>query len=315
MSERWEYEQEAAEEEFYGRLYDELGPQWAENNGFGPYEVHYQEAIKEFTAERLKSYYVANPNLAAPALDTLVEAQSLLSSHPRASLVIATTAMELAVKTVLLKPIVFGLVHIGGLAGFITELATKHTGMERFQNLLTAILAQFGGVDLKTFTRSGSVKTLWKEMEDVQTIRNGAIHRGDTVSIANANLAVAVASTLLKELFPQVLSRLDLHLHEPGRVCGKQHGASFAVYFPVPGYTPSMSATVELALEDADLDNMPEIVTGRIIAGASQDDIAALRAASPGIPMWITSTLVQYSIDLAPETTTFTGTRVAARQE
>jgi hypothetical protein len=61
-----------------------------------------------------------------------------------------------------------------------------------------------------------------------------------------------------------------------------------------------MSATVELALEDADLDNMPEIVTGRIIAGASQDDITALHAASPGVPMWITSTMVQYSVNLAP---------------
>jgi hypothetical protein len=297
---------DAAREEYEA----EIGAQYLREFGYELYPEHSAEAIKGFTAERLQSYYVGNPNLATPALEALLEAQSLLSSHPRASLVMAATAMELAVKVVLLKPIVFGLVHIEGLAGFITELATKHTGMERFRHLLTAILAQFGGVDLKTLTRPGSTKTLWKEMEDVQTVRNGAIHRGEAVSGANASLAVALASTLLKELFPQVLSRLDLHLHDPGLVCGKLHGVSFAVYFPVPGYAPSMSATVELAVEDADLDNMPEIVTGRIIAGASQEDIAALRLASPGVPMWITSTLVQYSVNLASSSTTFTGVRV-----
>jgi hypothetical protein len=289
---------------------NEIGAQYLREYGFELYPEHSVEAIKEFTAERLQSYYVANPNLAAPALDALLEAQSLLASYPRPSLVIATTAMELAVKVVLLKPIVFGLVHIEGLAGFITDLTTKHTGMERFQSLLTAILAQFGGVDLKSFTRQRSTKTLWEEMDHVQAVRNRAIHRGETVSIANANLAVEVASTLLKELFPQVLSKLDLHLHEPGLVCGKRHGVGFAVYFPLPGYTPSMSATVDLALESADLDNMPEIVTGRIIAGVSQDDITALRAASPGVPMWITSTLVQYAVSFASDTTTFTGRRV-----
>jgi len=89
MSERWEYEEEAAEEAFHGRLYNELGPQWAEDHAFGPYEDHYKEAIKEFTAERLKSYYVAHPNLAEAALNSLMYADSLMASHPKGALVFA----------------------------------------------------------------------------------------------------------------------------------------------------------------------------------------------------------------------------------
>jgi hypothetical protein len=215
----WEYEQEAAEEAYRDQLYEELGPVWAENNGFVPPE----DAIRDFTAERLQSYYVANPNLAKPAYESLRYAEALLPSYPRAALVFAVTAAEVAIKTVLLKPIVFGLVHTEGLASFITDLTTQHTGMERFQTLLTVILAQFGGVDLKVFKRGDSAKTLWQEIGEIQTARNAVIHRGENADDAKAVLAIAVAATLLKDIFPQILAKLQLHLHDPMTVCADRH--------------------------------------------------------------------------------------------
>ena len=219
MSEPWDYDQESAEEEYRDQLYEELGPVWAEMNGFVPPE----DAIRDFTAERLQSYYVAHPNLAVPSYDSLAYAQSLLRSHPKAALVFAVTATELAIKTVLLKPIVFGLVHTEALAAFITDLTTQHTGMDRFQTILTEILARFGGVDLKVFKRADSTKTLWYEIGEVQTARNAVAHRGESVDDAKAELAIAVAETLLKNIFPQVLAKLELHLHEPMTVCADRH--------------------------------------------------------------------------------------------
>lgn len=219
MSEYWEYEQEAQEEEYREQLLEELGPEWAEEHGL----LEYEDAIKEFTAERLQSYYVAHPNLGEPAYDSLVYAQSLMPSHPKAALVFAVTATELAVKTVLLKPIVFGLVHTEELASFITDLTTQHTGMDRFQLILTEILARFGGVDLKVFKRTDSAKTLWQEIWDVQKVRNAVIHRGENVDDTNADLAIAVAGALLGDIFPKVLATLHLHLHEPITVCADRH--------------------------------------------------------------------------------------------
>ena len=150
----------------------------------------YDDAVKQFTEERLQSYYLTNPRLAEPALDALIDAQSLLSTQPLAALVFATTSTELAIKAVLLRPIVSGLVHTEGLAAFITDLATQHTGMDRFRALLTEILAQFGGVDLKTYTRPNSKRNLWQEIDDIQTARNGVIHRGEKPKDSAAPLAV-----------------------------------------------------------------------------------------------------------------------------
>jgi hypothetical protein len=131
--------------------------------------------------------------------------------------------MELAIKVVLIKPIVSGLVLTEGLAGFITDLTTQHTGMDRFQDLLSEILAKFGGVDLKTYTRPNSKRTLWKEIAEVQKARNGVVHRGEKAKDSMAHLAVAVGATLLQRILPIILGHLKLHLHAPITVCAAEH--------------------------------------------------------------------------------------------
>ena len=229
MSEPWEYKEEAAEDAYWEQLLEELGPEWAEEHGLAPPE----DAIKEFTAERLQSYYLAHPNLAGPAYGSLLYAQSLMPSYPEAALVFAVTATELAIKTVLLKPIVFGLVHTEALASFITDLTTQHTGMERFQTILTEILARFGGVDLKVFKRTHSEKTLWQEIGEVQKARNAVVHRGETVDDSCAVLGLAVASAILTGIFPQVVARLKLHLHDPVVVCGDSHSPFTQLSFEI----------------------------------------------------------------------------------
>jgi hypothetical protein len=87
------------------------------------YAEHSKQAIEEFTADRLQSFYLKNPVLAKPPLDTLVQSRLLLGSHPAAALVFAATATEVGLKEVLLKPVVYGLVHSESAASLITELA------------------------------------------------------------------------------------------------------------------------------------------------------------------------------------------------
>src|ERR1051325_7723372 len=101
------------------------------------------DAVEEFHSDRLRSYFKANPKVALPAFAALHEAQSFLATNPKVALVFSTTAMEIALKAVMLRPIVFGLVHTEGLAGFITEVATDGTGMDRFKKLLRGILATY----------------------------------------------------------------------------------------------------------------------------------------------------------------------------
>lgn len=74
------------------------------------YEEHKQQAIEEFTFERLQSYYIDNLLLAKPAFDALTEARTLAGLNATAGFIFAAIAMEVGLKEALLKPIVTGLV-------------------------------------------------------------------------------------------------------------------------------------------------------------------------------------------------------------
>ncbi|MFN8545524.1 MAG: hypothetical protein U0807_15135 [Candidatus Binatia bacterium] len=59
------------------------------------YPEHAEQAVAEFTTARLQSHYLANPNLAEPALRALAHARGLLAARDAtASLVFAAAAME-----------------------------------------------------------------------------------------------------------------------------------------------------------------------------------------------------------------------------
>ena len=167
-----------------------------------------------FTEARLKSYYLAHPDVAQKALECLAYSNTLLEQrHWNAALVFAGTAIEVGYKAVLLRPIVSGLVHAEGLAEVVMLAATEHTGLDRFFKLLAAVLAEFGNLDLRTFVRQGAKRCFWDEMKTVFSRRNDTVHNGDCATEETATMAVGVAKTLLDDILPKVLSSLGLQLH------------------------------------------------------------------------------------------------------
>jgi hypothetical protein len=302
--EPWEAEQEAA----LDGLYKQFGPEWVEEN----WHDLYDQAVEEFTADRLRSYYLAHPNIAKPALDSLVEGQSLLQAHPKAALVFATTSIELSIKTVLLKPIVFGLVHTEAVAELVTDLTIEHTGMDRFKMLLTEILRRFGGLDLNSFRRRYSHKTIWQEIKEVQINRNVVIHRGELDDMTSAELSIGVASAILHELLPQVICELGLHLHDPLVVCGQLHSTILPVTFTIPGHLLRTTlAQVELNVPEFDPNKPPESIAGRATTPIDERDLAAMRSAPSEAYMQIVSSLLKYQVSFEPGSKQFAGHKFA----
>lgn len=177
------------------------------------WEEREREIVESFTQDRLKAYYVAHPDAAQKAFGALVKAKSLLGAkEPQAALVMAGVAIEVGYKATLLKPVVSSLVHNEAMADIVTELATSHTGLDRFSGILQAILAEFAGVDLKTFIRTGGKQNLWTEMKVVAEQRNSIVHRGEDSDAPTAKAAIAVAETLLNQLLPMVFAKIGLKI-------------------------------------------------------------------------------------------------------
>jgi hypothetical protein len=187
------------------------------------YEEHRKQALKEFHFERLQSHFLSNPELAKFPVEVLAEAKTLASSSPRAALALASSAAEVGVKAVILKPLIMGLVQSETVASLVADLAFNHQGIDRFRELLFAVLREFGGIDLSTHHRDGASASLWQEIQTGVSRRNRVLHRCESATHAEALDALGVAGEVLEKLVPALAERLGMHIHDGSRVCNAYH--------------------------------------------------------------------------------------------
>ncbi len=176
------------------------------------YEDLFDEIVKDFAAGRLGSFFSKQPNAAEAPFRALADARSFRGTHHTAAFLFATVAIEVGLRTALLKPVVYGLVHAEAAAPLVASLAlaSKHG---KFQEMLLDLLESHGGVDPRKHTRPGSSKALWKEMEAITTKRNRVVHQAEAASATEADEAMAVAASILEDLFPALLGAFGFHLH------------------------------------------------------------------------------------------------------
>ncbi len=210
-------EQDIARDEFIGELYSDFA-----RDVLAGHDDLYGQVVDQFATERLQAYYVDHPNIVEPGLWALDEARALLPGHSTAALVFGVAATEVGLKSALLKPILHGIAHEEVLGALIAELIPEQRN-DKFRSLLFGVLNQFAGIDLRTFKQAGQAKTLWEDIGSVQERRNAVVHRGEQVSIADAERSIAIASFVLEEVFPAVIAKLGLHVHGRFEVCVIRH--------------------------------------------------------------------------------------------
>jgi hypothetical protein len=207
----WEYQQEEAMAAYHEELYEN--------------ELK-ERAIEEFTEERLTSFYFEHPDILRQSFEILRESKLVLEHSPSASLLLSCSCIEVSVKSGILKPIIYGLVHSEVAADIIANTSIKQTGLDRFRDLLAKLISNVASFDIKTYTRSGASKTLWNERADIQTIRNKIAHQAQKCTKDQAELSINVAESFLKELIPNILSALNLEINQNHEVVEKATSTS-----------------------------------------------------------------------------------------
>jgi HEPN domain-containing protein len=183
------------------------------------YPEHRAQAIGDFTAERLRSYYVANPQVMRPAVDAIQEGKRLAQSgHSAAAVVFFVTAVEILLKATLLKPVVYGLVHSEGLADIIVEQALGQPGFDRYSNLLAQLFSELAAMDIRAITRKDTKVKLLAECTALQKLRNEIIHQGATCEATRAEHARAVAVAVYELVVHPMLAILGLQVIERGEI-------------------------------------------------------------------------------------------------
>lgn len=197
---------DAARDEFYDQISRELYPD------------HKQQAIEEFTADRLRSYYSKNPSVMRPAVDAVQEAKALLAvGRNSPALVFSASAIELLLKATLLRPVVYGLVHNDALAEIIVQrVVGRQTDIGRYEGLLAGLFHTLAAIDLRAIRRDGVVLPLLQEAKQYQDLRDKILHQGTSCSPQDAETAFSVAVAVYDKIVAPMLFALGLKVEEKG---------------------------------------------------------------------------------------------------
>ena len=201
-------ENDAAKDDFYEQISRELYPD------------HKQQAIEEFTAERLRSFYIKHPNVMRPAVDAIQEAKALLSVNRYSpALVFSASAFELLLKATLLSPVVYGLVHHDALAEIIVQrVVGRQTDITRYEGLLSRLFDSLAKIDLSAISREGATTTLMKEAKEFQNLRNQILHQGAQCSQQEAERAFSVAVAIYDMVVVPMIGALQLKVVAKGAI-------------------------------------------------------------------------------------------------
>lgn len=199
--------EEYAMEDFYDQISRELYPE------------HKEQAIEEFTEEKLKSYYLKNPKVMRPAVDAIQEGKwQLENERYSSSLIFYVTAIELLLKATLLRPVLHGLIHHEGLAEIMTNYILGQTGIVRYEKLLSQLFENITGINLGEITRDGTQQQLFAECKELQKNRNNAIHQGAVCTKQEAEKARIVSIAVFERIVQPTLHSIGLNVIEEGEI-------------------------------------------------------------------------------------------------
>ena len=201
-------ERDAAMDEFYEQISRELYPD------------HKQQAIEEFTTERLRSFYIQHPNVMRPAVEAVKEAKALLAAQRYSpALVFSASAFELLLKATLLRPVVYGLVHHDALAELLVQrVVGRQTDISRYEGLLARLFEELAEVDLRAICREGIATPLMKEATELQGLRDRILHQGAHCTREEAERAFQVAVSIFEEVVVPMIGALQLRVGEKGAI-------------------------------------------------------------------------------------------------
>jgi len=188
---------DAAMNYFYEQISKELYPE------------HKEQAIDEFIDERMRSYFLEHPEVIQAPFDCFFHASSDLQDSPRSALIMYTTTIELYLKSVLLKPVLYGMIHNENVATLIMESSTGQSGFKRYDKLLTSLCRHAADVELSDI-KGLDGRPILVEAGETQAIRNKVIHQGYKATVSEMGKARNVGVKILTKVVEPVLSNLNL---------------------------------------------------------------------------------------------------------
>jgi hypothetical protein len=216
------------------------------DSGRDEYEMEIaNRAIEEFRTERLQSFYKDHKELALKPIHLGKEARSVLEESPSAALVLATSSIEVGLKSIILRPIISGLVHEESLASLVTDVFVKSAKQDGVLKIVYQVLKQYASIDLQQMTLPQHNKPYWAEISEAQDLRNGVVHRAEACSKQDAERVIELAEYLWNVIFLEIIKSIGLHTHDNRMICDQ-----YEAFCEMRAKTEKLKQAGELSLAD-----------------------------------------------------------------
>lgn len=204
-----EKDNEESEKELNERAYDEaMASHYAQEY----IDDIKSEGIDEFQQERLQEYYLDNKNLPQLIDRHLDKAKKLIDANfAEAGFVFSFTVVEIILKSVFLKPILYGSFMYQNIADLVVKEILRARD-DSIRKILFHVLNSSANFDFETYKRPMVKVTLWEEIKNVRIQRNIIIHSGKIVPLDKAKYVYRIAVHLNKIIFPKLLDNVGLKI-------------------------------------------------------------------------------------------------------
>jgi len=194
---RFEAEREDAMDAFYDSISKELYPE------------HKEQAIDEFIEERMRSYFLKYSGIIQAPIECFFHAVDLQQVSPRCALVMYTSTIELYLRAVLLKPVLYGMIHNESVAELIVRSSVGQSGFNRYKKLLASLCHHAAEIELSDL-KGLDGKPIIQEASEVYDIRNRVVHQGYQATTREMERARNIAVQILTKVVEPVLHNLNL---------------------------------------------------------------------------------------------------------
>ena len=171
------------------------------------YNHWYTKIVEDFKTEVSLSFFEDNKNILEISYNAQDEAKKLIDISPSGTILFTFTAIETAIKNIILQPIIYGMTHNKNVADLIVKKFLKQSNVDAYTNLAFDLLEQV--IDLKlSDVKTSYGKLITSEIKTLAGKRNNIIHSGVLYNRSDAEHAL----NLLKDLHSNIIIVMLRHM-------------------------------------------------------------------------------------------------------
>lgn len=180
----------------------------------------YKQNIEDYKIERFTDYYLENSNVLCKILDIINLSKKYFGNNEYGpSIIYCYSSIELIFNDIFFKPFLSGSIMDDEISKLVIDnLFNGNSKIDRIKKYLFSFLKSKFDVNLELRIPNHR-NVLWKDITDIQKLRNDHIHRGDIIKEESLDFKFYdLPLFIIENIFMNILSKSNLQIDKNNRI-------------------------------------------------------------------------------------------------